>query len=600
MNRFLKLLVLVIPFSFLMGTWWGLRSIEKRFLFRNRAGTEIKLLYRRGYLPPQVLTGFEEKTGIQVVGIPMETDQALWEEISERPANYDLIQLFSYMAQDPVGSQIFADLDKSRIPKISKVSVDFIRLAYDPDFRFLLPLNWGLNGFLWNPKVGLPPGDMKSLMIDKKLKGRISLLPQQVEIFSFLEKTGTLLPEWLEQEKWEQLAMATKDLLDQVSISNDLPGEMWKQGKADVIQVANGPASEVIMNQGETPPTYWLPEDKTNLWISLVGISKTTSHLNEAHDFLNYLLEDSTIQHFVAFNSHATAIKPTKAQHIHPMQHPEYLRQIALNRVQLQSDTASLTPIWFRTLSKALPEVFPDPREKRDEAPPPPTETPVDPKAPKSSEKPIIQVVKEALPPSKPVSRAPSPLAIKENKPKPPETKAAPAPPPPPREQKTTAPAEKPRPVARKASPPPEPKPKPVLAKPQPRPVMKKQSAAEDSKSPPTNHPAPAQTSPTPPPTPVTESKAESKPVSPPATKPGLRPVGSTSKVRPVGTTVTAPSPPSVTTPPAPVKKKTTSPPEEATEEEPTTDVIPADADTITEPAGEEGESSTDEDSPFD
>ncbi|MCB0384962.1 MAG: hypothetical protein KDD43_06185, partial [Bdellovibrionales bacterium] len=201
MNRFLKLLVLVIPFSFLMGTWWGLRSIEKRLLFRNRAGTELKLLYRRGYLPPQVLTGFEEKTGIQVVGFPMETDQALWEEISERPANYDLIQLFSYMAQDPVGSQIFADLDKTKLSQISKVSVDFRHLPYDPEFRFLLPLNWGLNGFLWNTQTGPPPAGIKTLLSDKKFKGRVVLLPQQVEIFSFLEKSGALLPEWLEQEK---------------------------------------------------------------------------------------------------------------------------------------------------------------------------------------------------------------------------------------------------------------------------------------------------------------------------------------------------------------------------------------------------------------
>lgn len=477
MNRFLKLLVLVIPFSFLMGTWWGLRSIEKRMFSRNRSGVQLKLLYRRGYLPPQILNDFEEKTGLHIEGFPVESDQALWEEVSERPANYDLIQLFSYMAKDPVGSHIFAELNPLWAPRLDKVSVDFNHLPFDPKGQFLLPLNWGLNGFLWNQKNGKPPQRLKQLLDDKRLKGKIYLLPNQVEIFSYMQKTGGLLPEWLDQEKWDQLSEATKKLLEDVNIEGTLPQDIWKKGQAEVVQIANGPAAALLQQPAEERPQFWLPEDKTNLWISLMGISKSTSHLEEAHEFISFLLEDSSIQLLVKFNKHATSLQPDKATAMKAMQLPGYLRQIALDKIHLQTETASLTPIWFRTLSKTLPLVFPDPRQ----AP-----APLPPEAPTNGEADKTPSLTKTPPPEKPVKTA--------NK---------------------QAPPVKPKPVAipkpvvkTKTKPVAEAKPKPA-AKPQPtattKPKPKPQAVAKP--------PAPKKTDPTPKTTPSPQPVVKPKPV---------------------------------------------------------------------------------------
>ncbi|MBK7842659.1 MAG: hypothetical protein IPJ71_03030 [Bdellovibrionales bacterium] len=184
-----KLVLLVVPFSFLMGTWWGLRKIEGQIRNQDRSGTQLKLLYRKGTIPPEALSDFTLKSGLQILGHSVDSDEALVAEIVGHPDKYDLIQIFSYMANKPIGPKGFAKLNPQLLADKSKVSADLSNLSIDPEFEYFLPVTWGINGYLWNNKLaGPPPQNLHEAFDNPLLKGKIFVLPHETELFSLMQK----------------------------------------------------------------------------------------------------------------------------------------------------------------------------------------------------------------------------------------------------------------------------------------------------------------------------------------------------------------------------------------------------------------------------
>lgn len=354
-----KAVLLVIPFSFLMGTWWGLRKIEGQIKNQDRSGTQLKLLYRKGTIPPEALSDFTLKSGLQILGYPVDSDDALFAEIVGHPDKYDLIQIFSYMANKQIGLKGFAKLKPQLLADISKASADLSNLSIDPEFEYLLPVTWGINGFLWNTEIaGPPPRNLHEAFDNQLLKGKIFVLPQETELFSLMQKTGFLSPDTIDQERSDGLESTVDQFLTQYRVASQSIQQFWTTGQALLIQLPNGPAAEILSVSKADKAVFWIPEDKSNLWVSYIGISDSTQRYNEAHEFLSYLLQDNAIHLFVRFNGQATAITPFEDGQLKAMQLPSYLRQVSLSRIEIPSEAPSLNSSWQRTLHRVAPEYF--------------------------------------------------------------------------------------------------------------------------------------------------------------------------------------------------------------------------------------------------
>jgi spermidine/putrescine-binding protein len=354
-----KAVLLVIPFSFLMGTWWGLRKIEGQIKNQDRSGTQLKLLYRKGTIPPEALSDFTLKSGLQILGYPVDSDDALFAEIVGHPDKYDLIQIFSYMANKQIGLKGFAKLKPQLLADISKASADLSNLSIDPEFEYLLPVTWGINGFLWNTEIaGPPPRNLHEAFDNQLLKGKIFVFPQETELFSLMQKTGFLSPDTIDQERSDGLESTVDQFLTQYRVASQSIQQFWTTGQALLIQLPNGPAAEILSVSKADKAVFWIPEDKSNLWVSYIGISDSTQRYNEAHEFLSYLLQDNAIHLFVRFNGQATAITPFEDGQLKAMQLPSYLRQVSLSRIEIPSEAPSLNSSWQRTLHRVAPEYF--------------------------------------------------------------------------------------------------------------------------------------------------------------------------------------------------------------------------------------------------
>lgn len=289
----------------------------------------------------------------------MESNSLLWQEAKAHASNYDIIWIHSVMAKPLISASTFAPLDQSLIKDISKVSIDFSHTEYDPNFEYLIPINWGINGFLWKQReMGLPPTNLNLALKNPDLKGKIFLLPDEIELYQLMLSQNVFSSDIFMQERWDELMDSSEKFFDQVRVSPDSAKEIWNNQNTLAMQISNGKASELVSTNEKPDFVFWLPEDKMNLWISFIGISRESNRKEDAYRFIAYLLEDSSIETMVKLSGEASTINQKSEIDIGPMQKPNYLRKIDLSKIKIATDITALMPAWHRNLNRLLPEVF--------------------------------------------------------------------------------------------------------------------------------------------------------------------------------------------------------------------------------------------------
>ena len=81
------------------------------FLFRNKNNEQV-IVYNWGeYLDPEVLTMFEEETGIEVVYDEYETNETMYPKVASKAAEYDVVCPSDYMIQKMIENNLLAEID---------------------------------------------------------------------------------------------------------------------------------------------------------------------------------------------------------------------------------------------------------------------------------------------------------------------------------------------------------------------------------------------------------------------------------------------------------------------------------------------------------
>ena len=91
------------------------------FAEEEAEGETQRYIYSWGdYLDPDVITQFEEETGIHVVLDEFDTNESMYPRVKEGATSYDLICPSDYMMEDGRG-QVLQPLDYSQLPNAREV-----------------------------------------------------------------------------------------------------------------------------------------------------------------------------------------------------------------------------------------------------------------------------------------------------------------------------------------------------------------------------------------------------------------------------------------------------------------------------------------------
>lgn len=257
----------------------------------NMMNSEKVVVYNWGeYLDPEVLTMFEEETGIDVVYEEFETNEILYPKISSGAIAYDVICPSDYMIQRMIENCLLAEINFDNIPNIKNIGKDYIEQSrqFDPENKYSVPYCWGTVGILYNKTMVDEPITSWSVLWDEKYKDNILMQDSVRDAFGVTLKylgyslNSTDLDELTEAR---DLLIKQKPLVQAYVIDQVRDKMIGNEAAIGVIY-----SGEAIYTQMENPDLeYVIPEEGSNIWIDSWVIPKNAENKENAEKFINFL-----------------------------------------------------------------------------------------------------------------------------------------------------------------------------------------------------------------------------------------------------------------------------------------------------------------------
>jgi spermidine/putrescine transport system substrate-binding protein len=345
MNKYLKILSLAIIFSFIWGAWWGFYSYEQERP-DNKKGPLVRWLGLKGVMPVQFVEEFSIKNELQLHVTEMSTEAELLREALTHTENYDIIQISTFVSKSFLVENVFAPLNMDTVSNFKDVSVDFKSLDFDLDNKFLLPLTWGLNGFVVNAKeISLNTESINELMHPSS---KLALIRSPVELFNLAIKFKPIIKTWVETGQNEELKKSLRELKSTMSHWPSDAIALLKEGKLNVVQTTNGEAAFLVGPGSQY--RFVLPLERATLWINLIGVSVGARDIPFAHHVMNLLLQADTNKRLVEINKHSSVVNSSNESNLPLLQQAQFIRKVPLSRVELFINREAIEPIWQQAI----------------------------------------------------------------------------------------------------------------------------------------------------------------------------------------------------------------------------------------------------------
>ena len=246
-----------------------------------------------GYSAPDIMETFEAATGVKgEMSFHATNEEIMGKVTASKGVGYDVLFVSSPFAEALDKMGLLADIDHSKIPNIKNFYPEAMNLDFDPGNKFQVPYAWGTTGLCYRSDlVNETPDSWDDLLSPSDdLKGKITMLSTDRWLLAAgLLSLGYSVNETNENklnEAKEKLIAAKKDLLayDDTTFYSKLVS-----GEAVMTHAWDGWCNYAIWENPDVK--YIIPKEGSDLWVDTMVIMKSSKNLDEAHAFINYILD---------------------------------------------------------------------------------------------------------------------------------------------------------------------------------------------------------------------------------------------------------------------------------------------------------------------
>jgi spermidine/putrescine transport system substrate-binding protein len=228
--------------------------------------------------------------------------------------------------------------------------VDFKSLDFDPSNKFLVPLSWGISGFVIQPKkFSTELTDLNDLFTPTL---KTSVLTSPIELYNLAVKLKPIIKTWVETGQKQSLSSTLHELKTVFKVFSNNPTEEILSGSLDAGQISNGEAAELIKKNPEFK--FILPTERAPLWISMIGLSHRTLNIDRAQAVLNLLLKPDVNTELIKSNKQATVLTTLNSSNLLALQKASYIREVPLAKVELYVNHEAFEHTWTDALDDEL------------------------------------------------------------------------------------------------------------------------------------------------------------------------------------------------------------------------------------------------------
>lgn len=272
----------------------------------------VNVLNWSDYIADTTVADFEQATGIKVTYDVFDSNEVLETKLLAGRSGYDIVVPTAPFLERQIKAGVFLPLDKAKLPNLKNMDPDIMQrvAAHDPGNQYSLTYLWGTVGLGYNPEqvkraLGTDTIDSWAAILEpanaaKLAKCGIALLDAPTDVYGSVSIYKGIDPN---SEKPEDLAVFEETMLKvrphiryfhSSQYINDLAsGEIcvalgWS---GDVLQARDRGAAA----QKPVTVRYAIPKEGAINYFDMLAIPADAPHPDNAHAFLNYLMDPEVI-----------------------------------------------------------------------------------------------------------------------------------------------------------------------------------------------------------------------------------------------------------------------------------------------------------------
>ena len=242
------------------------------------------------YIDEDLITQFEEETGIAVNYQTAESNEALYSLLKSGAGDYDVIVPSDYMISQLIEEDMLAELDYSRIPNYGLISDRFKGLTYDPQERYTVPYAWGTVGIIYNETMVEEPITSWSALFDDQYAGNVLMFRNSRDAMATaLSYLGYSLNTTDESELREAFQLL-KDAKNRGVYQSFVMDEIFQKlegGNAAIGVYYAGDYLTMLENNEDL--AFVVPEEGSNWFMDAMCVLKNAPNYEEAMAWINFI-----------------------------------------------------------------------------------------------------------------------------------------------------------------------------------------------------------------------------------------------------------------------------------------------------------------------
>ncbi|WP_325214568.1 extracellular solute-binding protein [Oscillibacter sp.] len=242
------------------------------------------------YIDEDLITQFEEETGIAVNYQTAESNEALYSLLKSGAGDYDVIVPSDYMISQLIEEDMLAELDYSRIPNYGLIDRRFKGLTYDPEERYSVPYAWGTVGIIYNTSMVEEPITSWSALFDGRYAGNVLMFRNSRDAMATaLSYLGYSLNTADEAELREAFQLL-KDAKNRGVYQSFVMDEIFQKlegGNAAIGVYYAGDYLTMLENNEDL--AFAVPEEGSNWFMDAMCVLKNAPNYEEAMAWINFI-----------------------------------------------------------------------------------------------------------------------------------------------------------------------------------------------------------------------------------------------------------------------------------------------------------------------
>lgn len=258
---------------------------------KEEENKELVLYTWEGLFPQEVLTDFEDETGIRIISSNFDSNETMFEKVQQSDGkDYDLVIGDDYIIEQIVNNGLAKELDKEKLKNYDNINPLYQSQFYDPENKYTIPhgagiplivydpeqVDFEIQGYedLWNPAL---EDKIATIASYRAVEGMVLLTMGK----SMNEQDPAVIKE--SGEKLKELAPNIRMIQDTNTQNALLNGE----ASVGILYT-----SQVIAALAENPDLKVVyPKEGLGFGIMNFFIPKNAPDTEEAYAFLDYILE---------------------------------------------------------------------------------------------------------------------------------------------------------------------------------------------------------------------------------------------------------------------------------------------------------------------